>query len=139
MGLFGRKKKNEQRASDLDDKYESLHSLEQYEEAIACYDEATRLDPDEDRWFDKCNVLVAQEKNEEVFGRCSNHNWHGHNFTLYVTVKGIPNPDTGFVINLKDLSQFDSCWSLPKQQSPCLYRVGIAAVSRWFNFLLCGC
>lgn len=45
------------------------------------------------------------EKNEEVFGKCSNYNWHGHNFTIYVTVKGIPNPDTGFVINLKDLSQ----------------------------------
>jgi 6-pyruvoyltetrahydropterin/6-carboxytetrahydropterin synthase len=44
------------------------------------------------------------EKNEEVFGRCSNVNWHGHNFTLYVTVKGSPSPDTGFVINLKDLS-----------------------------------
>lgn len=44
------------------------------------------------------------EKNEEVFGRCSNHNWHGHNFTIFVTVKGIPNPDTGFVMNLKDLS-----------------------------------
>jgi 6-pyruvoyltetrahydropterin/6-carboxytetrahydropterin synthase len=44
------------------------------------------------------------EKNEEVFGRCSNHNWHGHNFTIFVTVKGIPSPDTGFVMNLKDLS-----------------------------------
>ena len=47
----------------------------------------------------------SEEKNIEVFGKCSNHNWHGHNFTLYVTVKGIPNPDTGFVINLKDLSE----------------------------------
>ena len=47
----------------------------------------------------------SEEKNDEVFGKCSNHNWHGHNFTIYVTVKGIPNPDTGFVINLKDLSQ----------------------------------
>ena len=47
----------------------------------------------------------SAEKNEEVFGKCSNHNWHGHNFTIFVTVKGIPNPDTGFVINLKDLSQ----------------------------------
>jgi len=45
------------------------------------------------------------EKNSEVFGKCSNQNWHGHNFTIYVTVKGIPNSDTGFVINLKDLSQ----------------------------------
>jgi 6-pyruvoyltetrahydropterin/6-carboxytetrahydropterin synthase len=46
----------------------------------------------------------SAEKNEEVFGRCSNHNWHGHNFTIFVTVKGVPSPDTGFVINLKDLS-----------------------------------
>lgn len=46
----------------------------------------------------------SDEKNTEVFGKCSNKNWHGHNFTIYVTVKGIPNPDTGFVINLKDLS-----------------------------------
>lgn len=46
----------------------------------------------------------SDEKNWEVFGKCSNKNWHGHNFAIYVTVKGIPNPDTGFVINLKDLS-----------------------------------
>ena len=47
----------------------------------------------------------SDEKNLEVFGKCSNHNWHGHNFTIYVTVKGIPNPETGFVINLKELSE----------------------------------
>lgn len=47
----------------------------------------------------------SEEKNDEVFGRCSNHNWHGHNFVIFVTVKGIPSPDTGFVINLKDLSE----------------------------------
>jgi len=47
----------------------------------------------------------SEEKNWEVFGKCSNKNWHGHNFTIYVTVKGAPNPDTGFVINLKDLSR----------------------------------
>lgn len=47
----------------------------------------------------------SEEKNWEVFGKCSNHNWHGHNFTIFVTVKGEPHPDTGFVINLKDLSQ----------------------------------
>lgn len=46
----------------------------------------------------------TEEKNWEVFGKCSNKNWHGHNFTIYVTVKGVPNEDTGFVINLKDLS-----------------------------------
>lgn len=46
----------------------------------------------------------SEEKNWEVFGKCSNKNWHGHNFELFVTVKGVPNPDTGFVINLKVLS-----------------------------------
>ena len=47
----------------------------------------------------------SDEKNEEIFGKCANKNWHGHNFNLIVTVKGTPNPDTGFVINLKDLSK----------------------------------
>lgn len=47
----------------------------------------------------------SDEKNEEVFGKCSNKNWHGHNFVIYVTVKGKPNPETGFVIDLKDLSK----------------------------------
>ena len=46
----------------------------------------------------------SDKKNEEVFGACANKNWHGHNFTLYVTVCGVPNPETGFVMNLKDLS-----------------------------------
>jgi 6-pyruvoyltetrahydropterin/6-carboxytetrahydropterin synthase len=46
----------------------------------------------------------SDEKNEEVFGRCSNKNWHGHNFDLFVTVKGKPNEITGFVIDLKTLS-----------------------------------
>ena len=44
------------------------------------------------------------KKNLEVFGKCSNPNWHGHNYTLFVTVAGDINPETGFVINLKDLS-----------------------------------
>ncbi len=51
------------------------------------------------------NENWSDEKNEKVFGKCSNRNWHGHNFTILVTVKGVPNPDTGFVINLTDLSQ----------------------------------
>lgn len=46
----------------------------------------------------------SDEKNNEVFGRCANKNWHGHNFVLFVTVCGDPDPDTGFVMNLKDLS-----------------------------------
>lgn len=44
-------------------------------------------------------------KNEQVFGKCSNPNWHGHNYTLFVTVKGELNPDTGYVVNLKTLSK----------------------------------
>ena len=47
----------------------------------------------------------TDEKNEEVFGKCANKNWHGHNFELWVTVKGVPNKDTGFVMNLKTLSK----------------------------------
>jgi 6-pyruvoyltetrahydropterin/6-carboxytetrahydropterin synthase len=47
----------------------------------------------------------SEEKNFEVFGKCANKNWHGHNFDLFVTVKGIPDPKTGFIINLKVLSK----------------------------------
>ena len=43
------------------------------------------------------------EKNLEVFGKCANPNWHGHNYELTVTVKGEINPDTGFVANLSDI------------------------------------
>jgi 6-pyruvoyltetrahydropterin/6-carboxytetrahydropterin synthase len=47
----------------------------------------------------------TDEENEAVFGKCANTNWHGHNFNLYVTVKGEPNELTGFVIDLKVLSE----------------------------------
>ncbi len=50
------------------------------------------------------NPEWSAEKNAEVFGPCANTNWHGHNFELIVTVKGNPDPDTGFVIDLKKLS-----------------------------------
>jgi len=46
----------------------------------------------------------SDEKNLEVYGKCSNPNWHGHNYTLFVTVKGEINPEIGYVINLKTLS-----------------------------------
>lgn len=51
------------------------------------------------------NPAWSDEKNDEVFGKCANANWHGHNFDLIVTVKGEVNPDTGFVMNLRDLSR----------------------------------
>lgn len=50
------------------------------------------------------NPAWSKEKNVEVFGPCANDNWHGHNFDLIVTVKGTPDPETGFVVDLKKLS-----------------------------------
>ncbi len=50
------------------------------------------------------NPNWSDEKNFEVFGPCANSNWHGHNFELIVTVKGNPDPDTGFIVDLKKLS-----------------------------------
>lgn len=51
------------------------------------------------------NPNWTKEKNEEVFGVCANENWHGHNFELFVTVKGTPNADTGFLMDVKILSK----------------------------------
>lgn len=45
----------------------------------------------------------TEEENREVFGKCSNANWHGHNYELHVTVKGEPHPETGFIFNAKTL------------------------------------
>ena len=50
------------------------------------------------------NPKWGREKNEEVFGKCANENWHGHNYELLVTVKGSPDPDTGFLFDVKKLS-----------------------------------
>jgi 6-pyruvoyltetrahydropterin/6-carboxytetrahydropterin synthase len=46
----------------------------------------------------------STEQNDEVFGKCANENWHGHNYELYVTIKGSPDPATGFVYDVKKLS-----------------------------------
>jgi 6-pyruvoyltetrahydropterin/6-carboxytetrahydropterin synthase len=50
------------------------------------------------------NPNWSKEKNEEVFGVCANENWHGHNYELMVTIKGTPNPETGFLFDAKKLS-----------------------------------
>lgn len=60
-----------------------------------CFNAAHRLFRDD----------YTDEQNLAVFGKCSNPNWHGHNYHLYVTIKGDVNPETGFLINLKDLSR----------------------------------
>jgi 6-pyruvoyltetrahydropterin/6-carboxytetrahydropterin synthase len=47
----------------------------------------------------------SDEENLRVFGKCSNPNWHGHNYTLWVTIKGDPSEEFGFVMNINILKQ----------------------------------
>ena len=57
------------------------------------------------------NDAWTAEKNEQVFGRCSNRNGHGHNYTLEVTVAGEPDPVTGFVeMCIRDRANSEYCW-----------------------------
>ncbi len=46
-----------------------------------------------------------EEVNLRVFGKCSNPNWHGHNYVLWVTIKGEPSEEYGFVMNINILKQ----------------------------------
>lgn len=52
-----------------------------------------------------CREEWTDDKNLEVFGKCSNPMWHGHNYELFVTVKGQVSSETGFVVNLKILGE----------------------------------
>ncbi len=47
----------------------------------------------------------TEEENFNVFGKCSNPNWHGHNYILYVTIRGTVDPETGLIIHLRHVSQ----------------------------------
>jgi 6-pyruvoyltetrahydropterin/6-carboxytetrahydropterin synthase len=49
------------------------------------------------------NPIWSTLENEAVFGACANENWHGHNYDLFITVKGKPNVETGFVFDAKKL------------------------------------
>ena len=51
------------------------------------------------------NPDFSDEENRRIFGPCSNPNGHGHNYVLEVTVTGEPDPDTGMIMNLKDLKR----------------------------------
>lgn len=51
------------------------------------------------------NPALSREQNEAVFGKCANENWHGHNYELFVTIKGQPDSNTGFLFDVKQLSQ----------------------------------
>jgi len=50
------------------------------------------------------NASWKDEENDRVFGKCNNVNYHGHNYELIVKVVGVPDPATGYVIDLKQLS-----------------------------------
>ena len=50
------------------------------------------------------NPKWSYEQNEAVFGKCANENWHGHNYELYVTIKGKVDENTGFLFDVKKLS-----------------------------------
>ncbi|HRX00722.1 MAG TPA: 6-carboxytetrahydropterin synthase [Cyclobacteriaceae bacterium] len=50
------------------------------------------------------NPEWSDERNEQVFGKCSNPHFHGHNYELIVTLLGEPDSDTGYVYDMKKLS-----------------------------------
>lgn len=54
------------------------------------------------------NPNWSAEKNSEVFGKCNLPNYHGHNYVLYATVSGEVDPDTGYVMDMKVLSDIIS-------------------------------
>jgi 6-pyruvoyltetrahydropterin/6-carboxytetrahydropterin synthase len=54
------------------------------------------------------------DRNKEVYGKCANPNWHGHNYQLYVTVKGEINPETGFLVDLKWLKEITNTYVVDK-------------------------
>lgn len=51
------------------------------------------------------NPDLSDEQNLQIFGQCSHPNWHGHNYELFVTVKGEVNADLGYAVNAKDISR----------------------------------
>ena len=51
------------------------------------------------------NPQLTDVENERIYGPCANPNWHGHNYILWVTIRGEVNPKTGYVVDLKKISQ----------------------------------
>ena len=56
----------------------------------------------------------SEEKNLEVYGQCSNPNWHGHNYVMWVTIKGKVNNEIGYLCDLKELSSIIKKYVLSK-------------------------
>lgn len=51
------------------------------------------------------NPKFSDEENERIYDKCNNPNWHGHNYVLEITVCGIPDANTGYLIDLKELKR----------------------------------
>ncbi len=51
------------------------------------------------------NPAWSDERNQATFGKCNNPNWHGHNYTLEITVEAPVDPDTGYVIDLGEIKR----------------------------------
>lgn len=60
------------------------------------------------------NPEKSDEWNAATYGPCNNSQWHGHNYDLEVSVAGIPDPETGYVIDLKELKMVVEKWILSK-------------------------
>ncbi|MEM6831433.1 MAG: 6-carboxytetrahydropterin synthase [Bacteroidota bacterium] len=60
------------------------------------------------------NQSWSDDKNEQVFGKCNNPNWHGHNYELVVSLTGEIDPETGFVYDMKKLSDLIKAHVLEK-------------------------
>ncbi|MFO7524324.1 MAG: 6-carboxytetrahydropterin synthase [Ignavibacteriaceae bacterium] len=57
---------------------------------------------------------LNDEENFKLFGKCSNPNWHGHNYTLEVVIAGNPDPETGFVMDIKQLKNLMHTYVIDK-------------------------
>ncbi|HUQ19818.1 MAG TPA: 6-carboxytetrahydropterin synthase [Gemmatimonadaceae bacterium] len=51
------------------------------------------------------NSSLSDQENEATFGKCNNPNWHGHNYTLDVSIEGTPDQRTGYVIDLSKVKE----------------------------------
>lgn len=60
------------------------------------------------------NTAWSKEKNKQIYGKCANENWHGHNYDLYVTLKGEINSETGYLFDAKELSRLVNVHILEK-------------------------
>lgn len=60
------------------------------------------------------NPNWTDEQNEAFFGKCANKHFHGHNFDIYVTVKGEADPESGMVLDLKKLKRLMHTYIIDK-------------------------